>query len=108
MDSFQHSIDVLNLSLLSSRFELMSLKKTFVPCLKTDLIKTPITKRTSRLYLRPSFSRTPLSYGALSTTKVGLLFAALREALYEDCGERVPGWEGPHGRYFVPIKVYKA
>jgi len=42
MNSSQHSIDLLNLSLLFSGFEVMSLKDTFALCLKdehTDSIK---------------------------------------------------------------------
>jgi hypothetical protein len=42
MNSFQHSIDLLNLSLLFSGFEVMLLKKALVLCLKdeyTDSIK---------------------------------------------------------------------
>jgi hypothetical protein len=36
MNSSQHSIDLLNLSLLFSGFEVMSLKKAFVLCLKDE------------------------------------------------------------------------
>jgi hypothetical protein len=42
MNSFQHSVDLLSLSLLLSVFEVMLLKKAFVLCLKdeyTDSIK---------------------------------------------------------------------
>jgi hypothetical protein len=36
MIRFQHSIDLLNLSLLSSRFEVMLLKNAFVLCLNDE------------------------------------------------------------------------
>jgi hypothetical protein len=36
MNSFQHSVDLLNLSLLFSGFEVMLLKKAFVLCLKDE------------------------------------------------------------------------
>jgi hypothetical protein len=42
VNSFQHSVDLLSLSLLFSGFEVMLLKKAFVLCLKdeyTDSIK---------------------------------------------------------------------
>jgi hypothetical protein len=36
MNSFQHSVDLLSLSLLFSGFEVMSLKNAFVLCLKDE------------------------------------------------------------------------
>jgi hypothetical protein len=76
MNSSQHSIDLLNLSLLFSGFEVTLLKKAFVLCLKdeytdsTKLLSPKGLHVVSQAELLENFPQ-PRSDGALSTTNVG-------------------------------------
>jgi hypothetical protein len=99
MNSFQHSIDLLNLSPLFRGFELMLLKKAFVLCLKDEY--TDSTKLLPPKGLHPA-SQAELLKGAPQPRSAvndegRPPIAVLQDVLYEELGsQHIPRWEDPH------------
>jgi hypothetical protein len=94
MNSSQHSIDLLNLSLLFSGFEVMLLKKAFVLCLKdeyTDSIKLLSPKGLHVISKAQILKDAPQPRSTVND-ECGLPIAVLQDILYEQLrGQYVPG-----------------
>jgi hypothetical protein len=109
MNSSQHSIDLLNLSLLFSGFEVMLLKKAFALCLKDECTDSTrlLSPKGLHVISKAQILKDPCQPRSTVNDECGPPIAVLQDILHEQLrGQRVPRWKYPHGQYLVPINVY--